>query len=73
MERRLQDNKELNILFHINQIYKNEVVESMNLIKSQPNNKVNFYLRILQNKSQEIPCYGIYIGKKLIATLNLTR
>lgn len=73
MERRLQDNNDLTILFNIHQIYKNEILESINMIKSQKNDKIIFYLRILQPKSTEQPNYSIYVGRKLVATLNLTR
>lgn len=51
LERRLQDNNELTILFSIHQIFKNEILESMNMIKSQKNDKISFYMKILQSKS----------------------
>jgi ATP-dependent protease ClpP protease subunit len=74
MERRLQDKNEINILFSIQKVYQKEIIESIGLIKGQQSNsKVNFYVKINTSGGTTQSNYRIYVGRKLVAILNLTR
>lgn len=64
---------DLIVLFSIPQVCKKEILESINSLRSQHTHKVYFYIKIINNRNDRQYSYSIYVGKKLVAKLNLTR
>ena len=73
-EKRLPDGQDLSILFTINPVYRKEIGESINLMKSIASYRINWNIKYtVQGRQPVQPTYSIYVGRRLIVNLNLTR
>ena len=71
-EKKLQDTKDFNILFNIHPIYKKEIVETVAEIRTRVRAKIVMFMK-LNNQKFKNPTYRVYIGKKKIIELSLTK
>jgi hypothetical protein len=73
-EKKLQDGKDINILFDVNAVYRETLLDnSAELVGMNVYNnfKVNLFMYI-NNSHPKKSCFSIYIGKTFVITMPLT-
>ncbi len=72
-EKKLQDGKDISLLFDINAVYRKTLNEECrNLLSTNYNFKINLYMYI-NNSHPKKSCMSIYIGKSCVITFPLLK